>query len=81
VRLRRPRRTRAPRRETIRLAVRDPSVARLEHYCHGSGQTRLLGVSFTESERFALAAGTEVVVVLACEQCVWEALVAFRATG
>jgi hypothetical protein len=68
----------AAERDTLRVSIPDAPLAHFHHFCHASGQVRLLGVAFTDMERSALAAGDDVVIVLACDRCIWEALVAFR---
>ena len=72
------------RRERLRglldleLAVAGEGVVRLDHSCAEAGIHRLLGVELTDAERALLLAGKTVVVVVACDRCIWERRLVLR---
>jgi hypothetical protein len=66
--------------EELELEVGDDPCAYLDHFCAGSERHRLLGVAFHEEERAALRSGSEVAIVLACDECIWERRAVFRLT-
>ena len=75
------------RRERLRglldleLAVAGEGAVRLDHSCAEAGIHRLLGVELTDAERALLLAGKTVVVVVACDRCIWERRLVLREAG
>jgi hypothetical protein len=73
------------RRERLRglldleLGVAGDGAVRLDHTCAGAGMHRLLGIELTHAERTLLLAGKTVVVVVACDRCIWERRLVLRA--
>ena len=72
------------RRERLRglleleLAVAPDGTVRLDHSCAEAGTHRLLGVELTNAERAQLLAGKTVMVVVACDRCIWERRLVLR---
>jgi hypothetical protein len=62
----------------LELAVRRDGALRLDHSCAGAGIHRLLGLELSEAERARLLAGETVVVVVACDRCIWERRLVLR---
>jgi hypothetical protein len=57
---------------TLEVEVRDEPIAFFDHSCAGADRHRLLGIALSERERGLLRAGQPVVVLVACDQCLWE---------
>ena len=72
------------RRERLRglldleLAVAGDGAVMLDHSCAGAGMHRLLGIELSDAERALLLAGKTVVVVVACDRCIWERRLVLR---
>ena len=75
------------RRERLRglldleLAVAGDGAVMLDHSCAEAGIHRLLGVELTDAERALLLAGKTVMVVVACDRCIWERRLVLREAG
>ena len=72
------------RRERLRglldleLAVAGDGAVRLDHSCAEAGMHRLLGIELSDAERARLMAGETVMVVVACDRCIWERRLVLR---
>jgi hypothetical protein len=62
----------------LELAVPRDGALRLDHSYAGAGIHRLLGLELSEAERARLLAGETVVVVVACDRCIWERRLVLR---
>src|SRR5207248_4914691 len=71
----------AARVARARAGRRPDGTVRLDHSCAEAGTHRLLGVELTNAERALLLAGKTVMVVVACDRCIWERRLVLREAG